>query len=115
MAGRSISSRRYVLSIFQNAILYGPLSHSFFFHQNFKVEYHRNDPYEASFSLIGLDAAPILLALAVWILRYPIATVCLINDGHQENPLETVKMLPEDASADNVNYYSSKHVSSDLA
>lgn len=25
--------------------------------QNFKVEYHRNDPYEASFSLIGLDAA----------------------------------------------------------
>ncbi|OQD72961.1 hypothetical protein PENDEC_c018G02158 [Penicillium decumbens] len=27
------------------------------FKRNFKVEYHRNDPYEASFSLIGLDAA----------------------------------------------------------
>lgn len=63
--------------------------------------------------LIGLDAAPILLALAVWILRYPVATVCLINDGHQENPLETVKMLPEDASAENVPYYP-KHVSRDL-
>ncbi|KAJ5482795.1 DNA-directed RNA polymerase I and III subunit RPAC1 [Penicillium diatomitis] len=27
------------------------------FKDNFKVEFHRNDPYEASFSLIGLDAA----------------------------------------------------------
>ncbi|KAJ5899626.1 DNA-directed RNA polymerase I and III subunit RPAC1 [Penicillium taxi] len=27
------------------------------FKNDFKVEYHRNDPYEASFSLIGLDAA----------------------------------------------------------
>ncbi|CAI7564261.1 DNA-directed RNA polymerase I and III subunit RPAC1 [Penicillium manginii] len=27
------------------------------FKENFKVDYHRNDPYEASFSLIGLDAA----------------------------------------------------------
>ncbi|KAJ6108140.1 DNA-directed RNA polymerase I and III subunit RPAC1 [Penicillium sp. IBT 18751x] len=27
------------------------------FKKNFKVEFHRNDPYEASFSLIGLDAS----------------------------------------------------------